>query len=268
MTHWVRFAGDDGPGFGRLASGADPAGGTGPVDVHEGDMYAGCAPTGTTVDLAEVELLSPCQPTKMIGIWNNFHAAAAKNGWSTPQHPLYFFKAPSCFLAPGGTIVPPPASEGRVVYEAELGVVIGAECANVSEDEARDAIFGYTCVNDVTAPRVLTSDESFPQWCRAKSFDTFGPFGPAILAADGVDPSGWQVKTILNGRVRQDYPVSDMVFAPHQLVSLISHDMTLVPGDVISCGTSLGAGPMRDGATVEIVINEVGTLRNTFAAAD
>ena len=265
MAHWVRFAGAGGAGFGTLVPGSDPVEGVGAIAVHEGDMLSGCGPTGSTVSLADVQLLTPCQPTKMIGIWNNFHTAATKNGWSIPVHPLYFFKAPSCFLAAGNTIQAPPAAEGRVVYEAELGVVIGAECSNASEDEARDAIFGYTCVNDVTAPRVLTSDESFPQWCRAKSFDTFGPFGPAILAADGVDPSEWQVKTVLNGRVRQDYPVSDMIFAPHQLVSLISHDMTLVAGDVISCGTSLGAAPMRDGATVEIVIDEVGTLRNTFA---
>ena len=266
MTHWVRFAHDRGEGFGTLGAGADPAGGTGTVQVHDGDMFGACEPTGESVDLADVELFTPCSPTKMIGVWNNFHAAAAKNGWSTPQHPLYFFKAPSCFLAPGGDIVPPPASDGRVVYEAELGVVIGTECSGASEDEARAAIFGYTCVNDVTAPRILDADDSFRQWCRAKSFDTFGPFGPAILVADGTDPSGWQVQTVLNGRVRQDYPVADMIFAPHRLVSLISQDMTLLPGDVVSCGTSLGAGPMRPGATVDIVIDEVGTLRNTFAA--
>lgn len=261
MVHWVRFEGDDGVGFGTAAAGAD---GAGVIEVYEGDMFGDCAPTGATVE-PPLKQLTPCEPTKMIGIWNNFHAAADKNGLSIPEHPLYFFKAPSCFLAFGGTIQAPPSAGGRVVYEAELGVVIGAECANVSEDEARDAIFGYTCVNDVTAPRTLGADESFAQWCRAKSHDTFGPFGPAILAADGIDPSGWQVQTVLNGRVRQDYPVSDMIFAPHQLVSRISEDMTLVPGDVISCGTSLGAGPMRAGATVEIVIEAIGTLRNTFA---
>lgn len=266
MAHWVRFAAEDGAGFGLLGPDADPAEGAGVVEVHAGDMFGACEPAGATVDLADVELLTPCRPTKMIGIWNNYHAAADKNGWSIPEHPLYFFKAPSCFAAAGAAIEAPAAAGGRVVYEAELGVVIGAECSGASEDKARDAIFGYTCVNDVTAPRVLTSDASFPQWCRAKSFDTFGPFGPSILTADGADPSGWQVRTVLNGRVRQDYPVSDMIFAPHQLVSLISQDMTLVPGDIISCGTSLGAGPMRPGATVEIVIDEVGTLRNPFAA--
>ena len=149
-----------------------------------------------------------------------------------------------------------------MVYEGELGVVIGRRCSGVSEEQAGEYIFGYTCINDVTALQLINQDPAFPQWTRAKSFDTFGPFGPTVAA--GLDLAGLTVKTLLNGRERQNYPVSDMIFAPEVLVSRISHDMTLSPGDVIACGTSIGALPMKPGSTVEVVIEGIGTLRNTF----
>ncbi len=117
----------------------------------------------------------------------------------------------------------------------------------------------------MTAVQLIEEDPSFPQWCRAKSFDTFGPFGPVI--ATDLEPESLQVTTKLQGRVRQDYPVSDMFFTPFELVQRISRDMTLVPGDVIACGTSSGALPMKPGGTVEVHIEGIGTLSNTFAAA-
>lgn len=252
MTAWIRFRRGDDVSYGTLAGSA--------IAVHDGSPFDGPTPSGETVDIAEVELLAPCEPTKMIGLWNNFHAAAEKQGWAIPEQPLYFFKPPSCFLAPEGSIVHPSTYEGRIIYEGELGVVIGDRCVNVPVAEAGDHIFGYTCVNDVTALTLLDEDESFPQWCRAKSFDTFGPFGPVIET--DVDPAGLQVQTLLKGRQRQDYPVSDMIFSPTELVSLISRDMTLEPGDIITCGTSLGALPMKPGVTVEVVIEGIGVLRN------
>jgi 2-keto-4-pentenoate hydratase/2-oxohepta-3-ene-1,7-dioic acid hydratase in catechol pathway len=127
-------------------------------------------------------------------------------------------------------------------------------------------IFGYTCVNDVTAFEIITEDESFPQWCRAKSFDTFAPIGPVI--ARGLDPDGLTVQTRVGGKVRQDYPVSDMFFSPRQLVSLISRGMTLLPGDVIACGTSTGAMPMRPGVTIEVEIAGIGVLANALQSAE
>jgi 2-dehydropantoate 2-reductase len=142
-------------------------------------------------------------------------------------------------------------------------VVIGKKCFNISEAEAGDYIFGYTCVNDVTAVDLLRKDKSFEQWARAKSFDTFGVFGPVI--ATGVDPMKLSIKTILNGKERQNYPVADMFFPPHKLVAAISKDVTLMPGDIIACGTSLGAGTMGDAHNVvDIVIDGVGSLSNAF----
>jgi 2-keto-4-pentenoate hydratase/2-oxohepta-3-ene-1,7-dioic acid hydratase in catechol pathway len=162
-----------------------------------------------------------------------------------------------------GTVDGDGADAGRVVYEGELGVVIGTRCVDVAVDEVDEVVFGYTCVNDVTALELLTEDASFPQWCRAKGFDTFGPLGPVI--ARGLDPDALDVRTLVGGKVRQDYPVDDMFFSPRRLVSLISRDMTLVPGDVIACGTSTGVLPMRPGIAVEVHIDGIGVLGNALA---
>ena len=148
------------------------------------------------------------------------------------------------------------------MFEGELGVVIGEVCKAVAEADADRFIFGYTCVNDVTAFELINKDSSFGQWTRAKSFNTFGPFGPII--ATELAPVELTIKTILNGEERQNYPVSDMIFPPAKLVSLISKDMTLFPGDVITCGTSVGAGSMKPGCTIEVVIDGIGCLRNSF----
>jgi 2-keto-4-pentenoate hydratase/2-oxohepta-3-ene-1,7-dioic acid hydratase in catechol pathway len=230
--------------------------------VHEGDMFTGAAPTGESVPLAGVSWLTPCQPTKIVGLWNNFHQAAEKNGWAVPAEPLYFVKAPSSFCAHLSPIRAPKTYDGRVVYEGELGIVIGRSVAAASQLEAEAAIFGYTCVNDVTALELIGRDASFAQWTRAKNFDTFGVFGPVI--ATDIDPSALSVRTLVNGRERQNYPVADMVFKPVDLVRLISQDMTLVPGDVIACGTSLGVLPMKPGTVVEVEIDGVGRLSNTY----
>jgi ketopantoate reductase/2-keto-4-pentenoate hydratase/2-oxohepta-3-ene-1,7-dioic acid hydratase in catechol pathway len=226
-------------------------------------MFAGAKPTGETVQLADVRVLTPCEPSKMICLWNNFHQLAAKNDFPVPEEPLYFLKAPNAYHPYGAPILRPKSYIGRIIYEGELGVVIGKPCSMVSEAEAADYIFGYTCVNDVTAVDLLKKNPSFDQWARAKSFDTFGVFGPVITS--DVDPMRLNVRTILNGKERQNYPVSDMFFPPLKLVSMLSRDMTLMPGDVIACGTSLGAGVMADAEnTIEIVIDGVGTLSNPF----
>ena len=143
-----------------------------------------------------------------------------------------------------------------------MGIVIGKRSASVSEADAPAHIFGYTCINDVTAAELINKDTSFAQWTRAKSFDTFGVFGPVV--ATGVDPAALTIRTILNEQERQNYPVRDMIFSPAALVSLISRDMTLEPGDVIACGTSVGVGSMKPGSTVSIAIDGIGTLTNRF----
>ncbi len=235
------------------------------LTVHSGDMFAGAAATGETLDLAGAQWLTPCVPSKMLALWNNFQAAAAKNGWQTPPEPLYFVKTANSFSAHGAVIPAPTSYEGRVIYEGELGIVIGKPTRGVSVENAPAQIFGYTCVNDVTALELLHKDASFAQWTRAKNFDGFGVFGPVI--ASGIDPAQLVIKTLLNGRERQNYPVSDMIFSPARLVSMISQDLTLLPGDVIACGTSLGTLPMKGGTTVEIAIDGIGVLRNVYGAA-
>jgi 2-keto-4-pentenoate hydratase/2-oxohepta-3-ene-1,7-dioic acid hydratase in catechol pathway len=140
--------------------------------------------------------------------------------------------------------------------------VIGKRAANVSEADAGQYIFGYTCINDVTAMDLIQKDPSFAQWTRAKSFDGFGVFGPVI--ATGVNPHELSVKTFLNGQERQNYPVRDIIFNPAQIVSHISRDVTLMPGDVICCGTSIGVGSMKPGSKIEIVIDGIGTLSNEY----
>ncbi len=254
MAHWIRFEHQGQAGFGVVENGS--------IKVHAGDMFGGARPTGASVALAAVKVLTPAQPSKMVALWNNFHALAAKLGNPEPPEPLYFLKGNNSFLAHGATVRVPASYAGKVVYEGELGIVIGKRCKAVSAADAPGYVFGYTCINDVTAAEILNRDATFAQWSRAKSFDTFGVFGPVV--ATGLDPSTLTVRTILNDQERQNYPVADMIFSPLQLVSLISQDMTLEPGDVIACGTSLGVGSMKPGSSVSIVIDGIGTLSNHY----
>lgn len=232
------------------------------VLVHEGDLFAAPQPTGERVPLAGLAWLPPCVPGKMVGLWNNFRAAQLKNGLTEPAEPLYFMKSPGSAAGHGQPIPAPPGDVGRVVYEGELAVVIGRTVHAVSREQAAGCIFGYACANDVTAVELLRRDPSFPQWTRAKSFDGFGAFGPWIDT--DFDPSAAILQTLVDGRERQNYALADMFFSPAELVSRISHDMTLLPGDVILCGTSLGAMPMKPGTTVEVVIDGLGLLRNVY----
>jgi 2-keto-4-pentenoate hydratase/2-oxohepta-3-ene-1,7-dioic acid hydratase in catechol pathway len=255
VTNWIRFRHRGVIGFGTLAHSS--------ISIHDGDMFASPRPTGQTIALSDVELLAPTTPSKIIGLWNNFHALAAKLNSPEPKEPLYFLKAPSSVTAPGALVTKPKSYPGKVVYEGELGIVIGKPCSALSLPEADAHIFGYTCVNDITAADILIRDPTFPQWARAKSFDGFGPFGPVITS--GIDPATLNVRTILNGAERQNYPVADMIFSPQQLVSLISQDMTLEPGDLICCGTSVGVGVMKEPVnSVTIAIDGIGELSNEF----
>lgn len=251
---WLRFDHQGRAGFGALEGQL--------INVHTGDMFADPVPTGEVIALEAVTVLTPTVPTKMIGLVDNYRALVAKLEHRVPAEPLYFLKGNNAFLATDQTIRAPASYPGKVVYEGELGIVIRRRCRAVSEAEADSYIFGYTCVNDVTAVELLQKDPGFSQWTRAKSFDTFGAFGPVI--ATWLKPESLQVRTTLNGIERQNYPVADMIFPPARLVSLISHDMTLEPGDVIACGTSVGVGTMKSGTTVNITIDGIGTLSNRF----
>lgn len=205
------------------------------------------------------------KPGKFLALWNNYHELAAKQGNAIPAEPLYFVKTPNSYSGHDDRVMPPRDPEvGRVFYEGELGIVIGRRCAGVDEAEAEACIAGYTCVNDLTAPALLGRDASFAQWTRAKCFDGFGAFGPAVVS--GLDWRTLRVQVVVDGRVRQDYPCSDMVFSPAQIVARISQDITLEPGDLIACGTSVGALPLREGSVVEVKIDGIGTLRTHYGA--
>lgn len=221
------------------------------------------ASAGAPLPLAEVTLMPPVAPGKFIGLWNNYKAAAEKGGLDQPTHPLYFFKSDSSLSGPGAE-VEIPQSAGRVIFEGELGIVIGKTCKGVTPEDADEAIFGYTCVNDITSLDVLNADPSFPQWTRAKSFDGFGVVGPVIET--DVDWQALTVRTLVNGRERQSYQTADMILPPAQIVSCLSQDMTLNPGDLIACGTSLGARPIKPGMVVEVVIEGIGGVDVTMAS--
>ena len=254
MARWVRF-----DAAGRYGGGAFDGKG---IVEWQGDMFANPHQTGRQVALTDVRLLPPCAPSKMIGLWNNFRERAEREKLHRPEHPLYFLKSSNSFAGDGDRIRRPAGYSGPVVFEGELGIVIGSRCSGASPEEARQAIFGYTCVNDVTARDLLRQDPAFVHWTRAKSFVGFGVFGPAI--ATDLDAGTLWVRTLVNGEERQNYPVTDMFFSPVEIVSRLSADMTLEPGDLIACGTSVGAGPMQDGDTVEVAIDGIGSLINLF----
>jgi 2-keto-4-pentenoate hydratase/2-oxohepta-3-ene-1,7-dioic acid hydratase in catechol pathway len=251
---WLRFSHRGEVGFGTLEGDR--------VQAHTGDMFGAPQRSGELLAVADIAWLPPCTPTKIIGLWNNFRAAAAKNAWAEPAEPLYFLKSPGCAVGHLQPIAVPPGYDGRVAYEGELAVVIGRRARAVSLSDAPAHIFGYACANDVTALELLQRDPSFPQWTRAKSFDGFGAFGPVIET--DFDPAAARLRTLVGGRERQHYELADMFFGPAELVSRISHDMTLEPGDVIFCGTSLGVLPMKPGTEVEVEIDGIGTLRNVY----
>jgi 2-keto-4-pentenoate hydratase/2-oxohepta-3-ene-1,7-dioic acid hydratase in catechol pathway len=255
MKHWLRFRHRDRIGFGT----ADGEW----ITEYAGDMFRNPEPADRKIALADVEFLPPTSPSKIIALWNNFHALSAKLGVAEPGEPLYLLKAPSSVTAPGALVHRPQSYDGKIVWEGELGIVVGATCSRISPDEADACIFGYTCVNDLTAADLIGKDATFPQWARAKSFDGFCPFGPVI--ATNVDPAALVVRTIVNDVERQSYPISDMTFSAEQLVSRLSHDMTLLPGDLICCGTSLGVGSLKDKtSSLVIAIDGIGELKTEF----
>jgi 2-keto-4-pentenoate hydratase/2-oxohepta-3-ene-1,7-dioic acid hydratase in catechol pathway len=254
MAQWLRFQHQGKPGLGQIQGDQ--------IAIYTGDLFNQPQATGEIVALADVTIDIPCIPSKMVAMVDNFHALVTKLEHAVPSEPLYFLKGNNSFLAANQVIRTPQSYTGKVVYEGELGIVIGRDCHEVDEAQATQAIFGYTCINDVTAIEILNRDPGYAQWTRSKSFNTFGVFGPYI--STDVDPSKLTIKTILNDQERQNYPIADMIFSPAKLVSLISQDMPLQAGDIIACGTSVGVGSMKPGSNVSIIIDGVGRLDNRF----
>jgi len=211
------------------------------------------------IALDQARLLTPVRPSKIVCVGRNYREHAAELGHEVPQEPLLFLKAPSALLAPGGTVRRPKISQ-RVDHEGELGVVIGKTCHQPAADEdVRQYILGYTCLNDVTARDLQNKDG---QWSRAKGFDTFCPVGPVVV--DGLDPwAGVGVETRVNGAVRQSGNTRDFIFSLDVVIRHIAQAMTLFPGDLIATGTPAGVGPVVAGDVVEVSVEGVGTLRNT-----
>lgn len=224
--------------------------------------FAGSIPAGPAESRLGSTLLAPSLPGKFIGLWNNYHAAAERGGLAIPAEPLWFVKPGTSVVGHGATVTLPPQA-GRVVFEGELGIVIGTPCRNASPDQAEAAIYGYTCINDLTSLDILNADPAFTQWSRAKGFDGFGVIGPAIVT--GLDWRALTIRTLVNGRERQAYPASDMIFSPDRIVQHLSQGMTLMPGDVIAVGTSLGVRPVKAGDVVAVAIDGIGTAEVTLA---
>jgi len=241
--------------------GAGPAGLT--VAEIEGHPFGSLTFTGQRWALADVRLLSPILPSKVVAVGRNYADHAAEHQVEVPKEPLLFLKPSTSIIGHHDAIKLPPQTV-KVEHEAELAVVIGAPGARrVDRAGASAAIFGYTCANDVSARDLQRSDG---QWTRAKGFDSFCPLGPWITT--GLDVSDLEVRCEVNEEVRQLGRTKDMVFDVPTLVSYISHVMTLLPGDVILTGTPAGVSPIVDGDTVEVSIEGIGTLSNRVVPLD
>ena len=213
---------------------------------------------GKVFELSELEVLTPTDPSKIICVGLNYHDHAKELNMNTPDEPLIFMKPPSAVIGHGDKIIYPKTSQ-HVDYEAELAVVIGKRCRNIIAKRANDVIAGYTCFNDVTARDFQRQDG---QWTRAKSFDTFAPFGPYIASPDEFNPENAPIKSRINGELQQDSNTSNLIFDIPTLIEFISGIMTLELGDIIATGTPAGVGELQRGDIVEIEIEGIGILRN------
>lgn len=237
------------------------------VDTEKGEVrelagppFEGIRDTGSVRPLADVRLLAPVVPSKIVALGFTYQGHAREMGTVISEEPLIFLKAPSALNDPGGDVVYPRASR-RVDHEAELAVVIGKRAKDVSARDARSVILGYTCINDVTARDLQAKDVQF---ARAKGFDTFAPLGPWIVT--DLDPSALQVRCLVNGQVKQNFNTREIDKSVFALVEHISHVMTLYPGDVIATGTPPGVGPVQVGDVMTVEIEGIGSLTNRVVA--
>lgn len=259
----VRFSYRGGMSFGMVEG--EPDAGLEGLTVAEidGHPFGEIRLTGQRWALADVRLLSPILPSKVVGIGRNYADHAAEHGTEVPAEPLLFLKPSTSVIGPGDAIRLPPQSR-QVEHEAELAVVIGPPGARRADrSAAQRAIFGWTCANDVTA-RDLQRAEG--QWTRAKGFDSFCPLGPWVTT--GLDPTDLEVRCEVNEEVRQLGRTKDMIFDPVTLVSYVSHVMTLLPGDILLTGTPAGVSPLAGGDTVSVRIEQVGELVNPVVALE
>ncbi len=227
-------------------------------EIEDGLVYPNGGVSAGTFELSELRVLPPSFPSKIVCVGLNYKDHAEELSMEVPEDPVLFLKPPSAVIGHGDKIIYPPSSS-RVDYEAELAVVIGKRCKNISAEKAEDVIAGYTCFNDVTARDLQQKDG---QWTRAKSFDTFAAFGPYIVSMDEIDVSDLKISCRVNGETRQESSTSNLIFDIPFLIEFITEIMTLEVGDVIATGTPPGVGELQRGDTVEVTIQGIGTLRN------
>jgi len=249
VSKFVRYSHEGAVSYGIVSGEA--------IEQLSGSPVDGGRPTGTSVRLADVDLLAPVEPGKVIAIGFNYRSHLGER--EAPKEPGVFIKLPSSIIGPGAEIVFPPGA-GNVHYEGELVVVIGKRAHRIAPSEAAEVIFGVTAGNDVSE-RDWQADDL--QWFRAKASDTFGPVGPYLVS--GLEYGDLLLETRLNGEVVQSQRTSDLLFGVHRIVSHVSQFVTLEPGDIIYTGTPGTTQAMAPGDRIEVELEGVGILRNTIA---
>ncbi len=250
VTKYVRYADADGSHYGILEDET--------IHTLAGAPYGGAKRTGRSVELGDVELLAPAEPSKVFAVGFNYLSHAGDR--DLPPHPPIFLKLPTTIIGPDAAILYPPGAD-NVHYEGELVIVIGKTASRISADVAPEYVFGVTAGNDVSA-RDFQADDL--QWFRGKASDTFGPIGPAVVT--GLDQTDLLLQTRLNGEVMQQQRTSDHVHDIYDIVSHISQYATLYPGDLIFTGTPGTTSAMQPGDVIEIELEGVGILRNVVGA--
>jgi 2-keto-4-pentenoate hydratase/2-oxohepta-3-ene-1,7-dioic acid hydratase in catechol pathway len=230
------------------------------VTAIAGHPFAPFQRTGEPRPLADVRLLAPVLPSKVVAFGRNYAAHAREMGAEVPEHPVVFLKPSTSVIGPGEAILYPPQSQ-EVHYEAELAVVISRLCREVPVERVGDVVLGFTCANDVTARDLQRREQ---QWGRAKGFDSFCPIGPWVVT--DLDPARLSIECSVNGEVRQRANTADMMRSVAECVAHVSEAMTLLPGDVVLTGTPEGVGPLHVGDDVAVTIEGIGTLTNRVVA--
>ena len=219
--------------------------------------------TGQSYPVADVRLLAPVLPTKVVAIGKNYADHAREMGGEPPDEPVIFLKPSTSVIGPGDPVARPVKLSERIDFEGELAVVIGRLCRDVPPERVSEVIFGYTCANDVTARDLQAKDG---QWTRAKGFDTFCPLGPWIET--GLDPSDLELTTTVNGEVKQHARTSQLLHDVTAVVCYVTSVMTLLPGDILLTGTPAGIGPLVHGDRVSVAIQGIGALTNPVVDRD
>jgi 2-keto-4-pentenoate hydratase/2-oxohepta-3-ene-1,7-dioic acid hydratase in catechol pathway len=267
----ARFANGDGVAYGVVEGepergGAANAPGLTIAELHGhpfGVDPGGVRLTGRRYPLAEVRLLAPVLPSKVVGAGRNYASYVREVNGELPADPVLFLKPSTSVTGPGDAIKYPVKLADRVDFEGELAIIIGRLCRQVPRERAEDVIFGYTCANDVTSRDLQARDG---QWTRAKGFDTFCPLGPWMET--GANPADLALTTTVNGAVRQQARTSELLRDVPGLIEYVSQVMTLLPGDVLLTGTPAGVGPLTDGDEVSVTIESIGTLTNRVVIGD